>query len=104
MGEGNIFIEHIPLEVFGFVATLLETARIADLCVGHARPFSGEEIGQRYLTIHPFASQMIEKTRLVMTFRTGHMPMAGASPRFHIGIHLVTKATKGRTFCEFKKG
>jgi hypothetical protein len=56
VGEGHIFIEHIRLEVFGLVATLLEAARVADLCVGHARPFSGEEIGQRYLTVHPFVS------------------------------------------------
>ena len=39
-----------------------------------------------------------------MTFRTGHMPMAGGSPRFHIGIHLVTEATKGGAFREFEKG
>jgi len=104
MGEGHIFVEHISPEVFGLVATLLETARIADLCVRHARPFSGKEVSQRYLTIHPFASHMIIKPRLIMTFRTDHMAMAGGPPRFHIGIHLVTEATKGRTFREFKKG
>jgi hypothetical protein len=104
MGEGHIFVEHISPEVFGLVATLLETARIADLCVRHARPFSGKEVSQRYLTIHPFASHMIKKPRFIVTFRTGHMAMAGGSPRFHIGIHLVTEAAKGRTFREFKKG
>jgi len=56
MGEGHIFVEHIPLQVIGLVATLLETARITDLRVGHARPFSREEVSQRNLTIHPFAS------------------------------------------------
>jgi hypothetical protein len=32
------------------------------------------------------------------------MPVAGGSPRIHIGIHLVTEATKGGAFREFKKG
>jgi hypothetical protein len=104
MGEGHIFVEHISPKVFGLVAALLETARIANLCVRHARPFPGKEVSQRYLTIYPFASHMIIKPRLIMTFRTGHMPMAGGSPRFHIGIHLVTEATKGGAFREFKKG
>jgi hypothetical protein len=103
MRKGHILIEHISPEFFGLVATLLETACIADLCVRHARPFPGEEVSQRYLTIYPFASHMIIKTRLIMTFRTGHLPMAGGSPGFHIGIHLVTEATKGRAFGEFKK-
>jgi hypothetical protein len=80
MGEGNILISHISLQVIDLMATLLETAHITDLGVGHARPFSGEEIGQRYLAIHPLPPQMIEKTRLIMTFRTGHMAMAGGSP------------------------
>ena len=59
MGEGHIFIDHIPLEVVGLVATLLETARIADLCVRRARPLPGEKVSQRYLTVHPFAFHMI---------------------------------------------
>jgi hypothetical protein len=104
MGEGDILIDHIPLEVFDLVATLLETARITDLCVGRTRPFSGKKIGQRYLTIHPLPPQMIIQSRFIMAFRAGHMSMAGCSPRFHIGIHLVTEAAKGRTFREFKKG
>jgi len=47
---------------------------------------------------------MIIKPGFIVTFRAGHVAMAGASPRFHIGIHLVTEATKGRTFRELKKG
>jgi hypothetical protein len=104
MGEGHILVSHISLEVFGPVATLLKTACIAYLCMRHARPFPGKEVSQRYLAIYPLPPQMIEKTRLIMTFRTGHMFMAGGSPRFHIDIHLVTEATKGSAFREFKKG
>jgi len=104
MGEGYILIDHIPLEVFDLVTSLLEAARITDLCVGRTRPFSREEVSQGYLTINPFTSQMIIQSRFIVTFRAGHMSMAGCSPRFHIGIHLVTEAAKGRTFREFKKG
>jgi hypothetical protein len=80
MGEGYILIDHIPLEVFDLVTSLLEAARITDLCVGRTRPFSGKKIGQRYLTIHPFTSQMIIKPGFIVTFRAGHMSMAGCSP------------------------
>jgi hypothetical protein len=80
MGEGHIFVEHISPEVFGLVATRLETARIADLCVRHARPFTGQKKSQRYLTIHPLAFHMIKKPWLIMTFCTDHMAMAGGPP------------------------
>ena len=103
MGEGHILIDHIPLEIFDLMASLLETTRIVDLCVRPARPLPRDEIGQRYLAIHPFAFQMIEKPRLIVAFRTRHMPMAGGPPRFHINIHLVTEAAEGGGFCKFKK-
>ena len=45
MGESHILIDHIPLEVFNLMASLLEATRIADLCVGLARFLSGDEVG-----------------------------------------------------------
>jgi hypothetical protein len=45
MGEGHILIDHISLEVFNLMASLLEATRIADLCVGFARFLSGDEVG-----------------------------------------------------------
>jgi hypothetical protein len=94
VGEGHVLVNHIPLEVLDLMAPLLETTRIVDLCVRHARFFPRDEIGQRYLTIHPLSPQMVEKPRLIMTFRTRHTAMAGGLPRFHISIHLVTEAAK----------
>jgi hypothetical protein len=86
------------------MAAFLETTRITNLCMGLARALPGEEVSQRYLTIHPFAFQMIVKPGLIMTFRTRHVFMAGSPPRLHIVIHLVAEATKGGAFREFKKG
>jgi hypothetical protein len=86
------------------MAAFLKAARIADLCMGLARALSGEEVSQRYLTVHPFAFYMIIQPGLIMAFRTRHVFMGGSPPRLHIAIHLVAKATKGRAFCESKKG
>jgi len=77
------------------MATFLEATHIADLGVRHARPLSRDKIGQRDLAVHPFALQMFEKTRLIVAFRTCNIAMTGGPPRFHISIHLVTKAAKG---------
>ena len=103
MGEGHILIDHISPEVFGLVATFLKTACIADLCVRRARPLARQEVGQRDLSVHPFALEMVEKSGLIMAFRARHMPMAGCPPRVHIDIHLVTKAAEGRAFRKFEK-
>jgi hypothetical protein len=46
---------------------------------------------------------MIEKTRLIVAFRTCHVFMGGRPPRLHITIHLVAEAAKGRAFCESQK-
>jgi hypothetical protein len=86
------------------MAAFLKTTRIADLCMGFARALPGEEISQRYLAIHPFTFHMIIQPRLIVAFRTSHVFMGGSPPRLHIAIHLVAEATKGRAFCESKKG
>ena len=46
MGKGHILIDHIPLEVFDLMTSLLEAARIADLRVRRARPLPRQEVGQ----------------------------------------------------------
>jgi hypothetical protein len=46
---------------------------------------------------------MVKKSRLIMTFRAGHMPMTGGSPRVHIDIHLVTEAAERRALRKLKK-
>jgi hypothetical protein len=78
------------------MAALLKAACIADLGVRRTRPFSRKEIGQGYLAIYPLPFQVIDKSRLVVTFRASDMLVAGSPPRFHIGIHLVTESTEGR--------
>jgi hypothetical protein len=97
MGKRHILINDVPLKILNLVAPLLEAARIAYLRMGPARPLSGDEISQRYLSIHPLPPQMVDKTRLIMTFRACNMPMAGGSPRIHVGVHLVTHTAKGWT-------
>jgi len=57
--EGHILIDHVPLEIFSLMASLLEATRIVDLCVGSAWPFPRDKIGKRYLAIHPFSLEMI---------------------------------------------
>ena len=80
MGESHIFIDHLLLEILDSMTSVLETTGVANLCMRPARPLSGDEIGQRHLTIHPFAFQMIQKPRLVMALCAGHMPVAGGLP------------------------
>ena len=97
MGKGHILIDHIPLKVFDFMASLLEATRIVDLRMRLVWPFSGDKVGQRYLTIHPLPFHMVEKTRLIMAFRTCNIPVAGGPPGFHIGIHLMADTAKEGT-------
>jgi len=54
MGKSNILVDHISLQVFDLVATLLETTRITNLCMRFARPFPRNKIGHRHLTVDPF--------------------------------------------------
>jgi len=44
--ERHILIDHISLEVFDLMTSLLEAARIADLGVGRARPLPRQEVSQ----------------------------------------------------------
>jgi hypothetical protein len=46
---------------------------------------------------------MVDKSGLIMAFRTGHMSMAGGPPRVHIDIHLVTEAAEGRALRKLEK-
>jgi hypothetical protein len=80
MRESNILIDHVFLEIFNLMASLLEATCIVNLCVRPAWPLPRNKIGQRDLTIHPFAFQMIEKTWLIVAFRTCHMSMTGGPP------------------------
>jgi hypothetical protein len=44
--ERHILIDHISLEVFDLMTSLLEAARVANLGVGRARPFPRQEVSQ----------------------------------------------------------
>jgi hypothetical protein len=59
MGEAHILIDHISLKIFSLMTSLLETTRIADLCMGSAWPFPRDKIGKRDLAVHPFSFKMI---------------------------------------------
>jgi hypothetical protein len=74
--KGYIFIDHIPLEVLNFMASVLEAGPITDFSVGFAGSLAGEEVGQRDLPVHPFPLQMIGKSRLIMALCTHHMFVA----------------------------
>jgi len=95
VGEGHIFVDHVPLEIFCLMTPLLEAGRIADLGMGLARFFPGDEVGQGDLSIDPFPLQMVEKSRLIMALGTGHLAVTGGVPGLDIGIHLMANATEG---------
>jgi hypothetical protein len=78
--KGYIFVNHISLQIVNLMAALLKAACIADLGVRRTRPFSRKEIGQGYLAIDPLPSHMIEKSRLIVTFRASDMLVAGSPP------------------------
>ena len=103
MGESHILIHHILLEIFDSMTSPLEATGVANLCMRPARPLSGDEIGERYLTIHPLAFQMIPKPGLVMALCAGHLPVAGNLPGLDIDAHLMAEAAEGRAFRKFKK-
>jgi hypothetical protein len=46
---------------------------------------------------------MIDESRLIVTFRTCHLLVAGGPPGLHIGIHLVTESTEGGRLRKFQK-
>jgi hypothetical protein len=54
VGKSHILVDHISLQGFDLVATLLETTRITNLCMRFAGPFPRNEIGHRNLTVDPF--------------------------------------------------
>ena len=80
MREGDVFIDHVSLEVLGFVAPLLEAARVTDLGMGCARPLSRDEIRQGYLAIDPFPFEVVQKPGFIVTLRACHVAMAGDLP------------------------
>lgn len=96
--KDHILINHILLQVLNLMASLLKATGVTDLRMGFTGSLAREKIGEGNLAIHPLPLQMIEQARLVMALRTGHMAMAGGSPRLHINIHLVTESAEGRTF------
>jgi hypothetical protein len=95
MRERDVLVDHASFEVFDLMAPFLKAARIADLSMGCTRSLSREEIGQRHLTIDPFPFQVIQDPRFVMALRAGHVAVTRRPPRFEVGIHLMTQATKG---------
>lgn len=101
--ERHILIDHISLEVFGLMTSLLKAACVADLGMRCTRPLSRQEVSQRHLPVHPFPLEMVQKPGLIMAFRAGHMPVTGGSPRFHVDVHLVTEAAEGRALRKFEK-
>jgi hypothetical protein len=53
MGEGDILIDHVSPEILDLMASLLQTACIADLRMRQGRLFPRDEIGQRDLSVDP---------------------------------------------------
>jgi hypothetical protein len=46
---------------------------------------------------------MIQKARLIMTFRASDVLVTGSPPGLHIGIHLVAESTEGGGFRKSEK-
>jgi hypothetical protein len=101
--EGDVLVNHVPLQILLPVAPLLEATRIADLRMRCARFLPGDEVSQGDLTIHPLALHMVDETRLVMTLRAGYLSMARNFPGLDIGIHLMAGATKSGGLREFQE-
>jgi hypothetical protein len=98
VGEGNVLVDHISLEIFDLVAPFLQAARIVDHRMGHRWLFARNEVGQGDLPVDPFPFHMIEEPRLIVALRARHVSMARVFPRVDIRIHLVTEATEGGCF------
>jgi hypothetical protein len=94
--EGHVLIDHIFFEIFRFVTSLLKAGRIADLCMGPAGFFPGDEVGKRNLSVDPLPLQMVPKPRFVVALGACDMTMARCLPRIDVGAHLVAGAAKGR--------
>jgi hypothetical protein len=101
--EGDVLVNHAPLQIGLLVAPFLKATRIADLRVGSARFLPRDKISQRNLAIHPLALHMVEKAGLVMALRAGHLPMARSLPGCDIAIHLMARSTKGGGLREFQE-
>jgi hypothetical protein len=78
MREGHVLVDHVSLKVLHLVT--LETACVADLCMGTARRLSRKEKGKRDLTVNPFPLHVVEEPRLIMALGAGNTPMAGGLP------------------------
>ena len=98
MGEGDVLIDHVSLEILSLMTSLLEAGRITDLRVGLRGFLSGDEVGQGDLSIHPLSFHVVEKPRLIMALGASDTPVTGGLPGIDIGIHLMAEATKGRGF------
>jgi len=97
VGKSNILVNHIFLQVFDFVATLLETTRITNLCMRFVWPLPRNEIGQRNLTINPFPSQVAEESGFIVAFGAGHIAMARCFPGLNIARHLMAGTAESRS-------
>ena len=104
VGEGNILVDHVSLEVLDLVTSLLEAARITDLGMGSVRPLSGDEVGQGYLAIDPFPFQVAQKPGFRVALGTCYLTMAGGLPGFYIRTHLVAETTERRGLRKLEKG
>jgi hypothetical protein len=78
--EGDVFVNHISLQIVNLMATLLKAACIADLGVRRTRPFPRKEIGQGDLAIDPLPFHMIEESGFIMTFRAADVLVGGGPP------------------------
>jgi hypothetical protein len=94
VGKGHILVNEGLLEIPDLMTPFLKTTRITDFSMRFIRSLSRDEVGEGHLSIHPFPFEMIGKTRLIMTLRARHIPMAGRPPGIHIDIHLMTKAAE----------
>lgn len=74
--EGDVFVNHVSLQIVNLMAALLQAACIADLGVRRARSFPRKEIRQGHLAVDPFPLQMIQEPRFIVTFRAGDLLVA----------------------------
>jgi hypothetical protein len=104
VGKGDVLVDHVSLEVFRLVTSLLEAGSVADLRVGLRRFLSRDEVGEGNLSVDPFPFEMVEKPGLVMALGASNAFMAGGLPGIDVGIHLMAEAAEGGGLREFKQG
>ena len=101
--EGDVLVDHVPLEIRLSVAPFLQATRIAYLRMGRVRFFPGDEVSQGDLSVHPFTLQVVKEAGLVMTLGAGDLPMARSLPGRDIGVHLMAGATKSGGLRKFQE-